>query len=60
MTVKTRYGDRYSPSNTHGFHTVKRDCRDPGKGENHSQGFRAWNHPMLAHYRLIIGLKSPI
>ena len=51
MKVKTRYGDRYSLPNTHGFHTVKRDCRDAGKDENHSQGFRAWNHQMLAHYR---------
>jgi len=51
MKVKTRYGDRYSPLNTHGFHTIKRDCRDAGKDENHSQGFRAWNHQMLAHYR---------
>ena len=48
MKGKTRNGDRYSPSTTHGFHTIKRDRRDPGKGENHSQGFRAWNHPMLA------------
>jgi len=24
------------------------------------KGFRAWNHPMLAHYRLILGLISPI
>ena len=24
------------------------------------KGFRAWTHPMLAHYRLIIGLISPI
>jgi len=60
MKGKTRNGDRYSPSNTHGFHTIKRDRRNPGKGENHSRGFRAWKHPMLAYYRLNIGLISPI
>ena len=38
MIDNTYCGDRHSPSNTHGFHTVKRDCRDPGKCETHSLG----------------------
>ena len=55
MKVKTRYGDRYSPLNTHGFHTVKRDCRDSGKDENHPQGLSCLEVPNVgtlpAHYQ---------
>ncbi len=55
MKVKTRYGDRYSPLNTHGFHTIKRDCRDAGKDENHPQGLSCLEVPNVgtlpAHYR---------
>jgi hypothetical protein len=58
MKVKTRYGDRYSPLNTHGFHTIKRDCRDAGKDENHPQGLSCLEVPNIgtlpAHYRLNI------
>ena len=64
MKVKTRYGDQYSPSNTHGFHTVKRDCHDSGKDENHSKGlsclevpnvgtFPADSQPNIAHLATI-------
>ena len=64
MKVKTRYEHRYSPSNTHGFHTVKRDRHDSGKDENHSKGlsclevpnvgtFPAHSRPNIAHLATI-------
>ena len=59
MRVKTRYGDRYSPSNTHGFHTVKRDCRDPNTRANHYFGLSCLNvcntRPITVYSQLIVG-----
>ena len=45
MRVKPLYGDLYPQSNTHGFHSMKRDCRDSSGCENHSLGISCLEVP---------------